>query len=90
MLSTAQYNNNHLELTEFHKSTNESKCCMWCPVMIMMWTWRLSMNGTWDLCLSYMDDSDLESESGHSDTALDKVSSLVTQIWILNAEETRI
>lgn len=59
---------------------------------ILMWTWRLSMDGIWDLCLSYqyMDDSDLWSEPGHSDTAVDKVSSLVTQIWILNTEETRI
>lgn len=48
------------------------------------------MNGIWDLCLSYMDDSDLWSESGHSDTALDKDSSLVMQIWILNTEEKNL
>lgn len=54
---------------------------MWCPVMHS--DVDVEVKYEWDLglCLSYMDDSDLWSESGHSDTALDKVSSLVTQIW---------
>lgn len=61
---------------------------MWCPVMdsdVDMEVWM-----GFGICVSATWMTDLWSESGHGDTARDKVSSLVTRSWILNTEEIRI